>query len=67
MIGKKRIGGIPGSLICQTWQKECGSNNYIYKVDIKNGGYTALGNFYFGIIVDKVSADEIRFDVYLSE
>ncbi|QEK52740.1 hypothetical protein FYC62_14540 [Pedobacter aquae] len=67
LLGKKRIGGIPGGLISQTWQKECGSTNYIYKVDIKNGGYTALGNFYFGIIVDKVSADEVMFDVNLSE
>lgn len=67
LLGKKRIGGIAGSLISQTWQKECGSNNYIYKVAIKNGGYTALGNFYFGIIIDKVNADEVVFDVYLSE
>ena len=67
LLGKKRIGGISGSLISQTWQKECERNNYIYKVAIKNGGNTALGNFYFGIIVDKVNADEVVFDVYLSE
>lgn len=63
LIGKKKIGGIEGSLISQSVKKSCRSNKYIYSVDIKKGGYTALGNFYFGVLIPNIQNASVEFDV----
>lgn len=64
LIGKKKINGVSGTLISQSFEKDCVSNRYEYKVLVKNGGYTAVGNFMYGIIVPK-NTTEIDFHVEL--
>lgn len=67
LIGKKKIGGIEGSLISQSVKKSCRSNKYVYSVNIKQGGYTALGNFYFGVLIPKIQNASVEFDVQVIE
>lgn len=65
LIGKKRVNQITGTLVSQSFEKECGSNGYVYKVLVRNGMYTALGNFYFGIVIPKTTL-KIKFEVGLT-
>lgn len=63
LIGKAKLTGIEGTLIAQKIVKKCDSDKYIYKVRIQNGGYTALGNFYFGVVISKKVRTDIEFDI----
>ncbi len=63
LIGKKKINGISGSLINQSVNLLCDNLNIKYQVQIRNGGYTANGNFYFGVIVPKVESSKVIFDI----
>lgn len=64
LIGKKKVNGVAGTLISESFEKDCSSNSFIYKAIVKNGGYTAVGNFIFGIIIPK-NISEIAFHVEL--
>lgn len=62
LIGKKRLTHIQGELITQSVVKL--DNDLTYKVRIKNGGYTAIGQFRFGVVIPKISTGtNVTFDV----
>lgn len=62
LIGKKRLTHIEGELITQNVVKR--NNELIYKVRIKNGGYTAIGQFRFGVLIPKISTGaNVTFDI----
>ena len=63
LVGKKAISQGAGELISQQVDRVCETDKYIYKVSVKNGGYTALTNFYFGVVVPKTGADAVKFEV----
>ncbi len=56
LIGKKALGGVPGKLIKQDVSLSCDSTELTYNVEIQNGGYTAIGNFIFGVLIPKSNA-----------
>ncbi|HYK76772.1 MAG TPA: hypothetical protein VEV16_07335 [Daejeonella sp.] len=63
-VGKKRLTAINGTLMSQNVARDCDANKYIYHVQIKNGGYTALGNFVFGALIPKVqNSGRVDFNV----
>lgn len=62
LIGKKRLTHIQGELITQSVVKL--DNDLTYKVRIKNGGYTAIGQYRFGALIPKISTGvNVTFDV----
>lgn len=62
LIGKKRLTHIQGELIAQSVVKL--DKDLIYQVRIKNGGYTAIGQFRFGVLIPKISTGtNVTFDV----
>ncbi len=62
LIGKKALGGVPGKLIKQDVSLSCDSTELTYNVEIQNGGYTAIGNFIFGVLIPKSNAT-VKFNV----
>lgn len=56
LIGKKTLTAVKGELLSQTVSKECG-NKYTYRIKIKKGAYTALGNLNYGVIIPKIEND----------
>ena len=65
LIGNKSINGIPGNLVNQSLLSNCDSSILTYNVNIKNGGYTALGSFIFGILIPKTNA-EVKLNIELT-
>jgi hypothetical protein len=64
LIGKKRLTAIQGQLISQSVSKACHENEITYTVRIKEGGYTAMSYFNFGVLVPKlVDNANVSFDV----
>ena len=64
LIGKKTLEQTQGSLINQSVERDCNTNSYIYSINIKQGGYTALGNFIFGAIIEKIPTETtVKFNV----
>ena len=62
LIGKKQLSLIEGELVKQ--EVVAFDEELVYKVRIRRGGYTAIGQFRFGIIIPKVSKDiNVKFDV----
>ena len=62
LTGKKRLTAIQGELLEQSVLNI--GKDLIYKVTIKNGGYTAIGQFRFGVIIPKISNDtNVKFDI----
>lgn len=62
LIGKKRLPAIQGELLEQSVLNI--GKGLIYKVAIKNGGYTAIGQYRFGVIIPKISSrTNVKFDV----
>lgn len=62
LIGKKRLNYIEGELIKQSVHHF--NEKIVYKVSIKNGGYTAIGQFRFGVVIPKISnPSSVEFDV----
>lgn len=67
LIGKQRLSAIEGSLLSQEFVK-VDKEKYVYRVRIENGGYTAIGQFRFGVIISKISPSaELIFDVEVLE
>jgi len=67
LIGKARLTAIEGQLIEQTVEKS-GPEEYQYNVRIMNGGYTAIGQFKFGVLVHKIpKGSHIKFNVVIEE
>jgi len=67
LVGKKALGHGAGQLLSQRVNHICKSDKDIYKVVIKNGGYTALTKFNFGVVVPKKDAALVVFDVSVVE
>lgn len=64
IIIKKHVDGIDATLINQSLAKNCSDNSINYKAEIKNGGYTAMGNYIGAILIDKIADDtKVNFDV----
>lgn len=63
LIGKKALGNGAGQLLSQQVNHICESDKYVYEVIIKDGGYTVLTKFYFGVLVPKKDAASVVFDV----
>lgn len=62
LVGRKRISHIEGELIKQDVFNL--DNNITYEVTIKNGGYTAIGQFRFGVVIPKISKNtNVNFDI----
>lgn len=62
LIGKKRLVNIEGELIEQ--EVVSIGDDLIYKLTIKKGGYTAIGQFRFGVFIPKISkSTKVDFDV----
>jgi hypothetical protein len=54
IIIKKQVQGIEPALIKQSLIRNCKDNSFTYNAEIKNGGYTAIGNYIGAIIIDKL-------------
>lgn len=67
LIGKIKIPQIKGELISENvFQTD--NKVYTYRVVVKNGGYTALGLFLFGVIIPKISNDtKVNLDVEIQQ
>ena len=62
LIGKKRIPHVKGQFLEQDVYSR--GKNIVYKVILREGGYTAIGHFKFGVIIPKVpNGTKIQFDV----
>lgn len=64
LIGKAVASSIPGTLMSQTFEKDCDQGGYSYRISVQNGGYLALGKVFFGIIVPKIT-QEVKLKVEL--
>jgi hypothetical protein len=63
LIGKVKLTGIEGTMVEQSVENTCKSKSYTYNLVVKNGGFTALGNFYFGVVIPKKEEKEIIFNI----
>lgn len=63
LVGKVKLTGIEGKLIEQGVVTSCETKKVVYKLVVEKGGYTALGNFYFGVVIPKTTETEIIFNV----
>ena len=67
LIGKTKIPHVEGNLISENVFRP-GDKNYTYSVIIRNGGYTALGLFRFGVLIPKIDNDiEVDLEVEIQE
>jgi len=67
LVGKKRIPHIEGELISESVFRS-GSAEYTYEVSLWNGGYTAIGQFRFGVIIPKIpDGTGVNFDIEIRE
>lgn len=67
LIGKKRIPHIEGELISERVFRS-GSAEYTYEVSLWDGGYTAIGQFRFGVIIPKIpKGSKVNFDIEIRE
>src|SRR5690606_29842167 len=67
LIGKARLPAVQGSLIDQNVEKGA-DGKYNYNVEIMNGGYTAIGQFKFGVVIPKVPDDtKVQFNVIIND
>jgi len=66
LIGKKVVQGIQPSLINHNFTRTCENNELIYSLNIKNGGYTAIGVYRFAVVVPK-QVQAIKFDVKVTK
>ncbi len=65
LIGKVRLAGIEGQKLEERVELcESGRTEYILK--IKNGGYAAIGLFYFGVIIPKTMEENVVFNISVS-
>ena len=63
LIGKKKLTGIAGTLVNQNVEKVCDSKKYMYKIVVQSGNYTAIGNFYYGVLISKITDEKINVHV----
>lgn len=67
LIGKKKTPQVKGELISEKVFHSDGKN-YTYGIVIKNGGYTALGLFRFGVVIPKIpDGAKVDLDVEIQE
>ena len=67
LIGKKIIPQIRGELVSENVLQTDGKD-YTYRIVVKNGGYTALGLFLFGVIIPKISNDtKVNLDLTIQD
>jgi hypothetical protein len=63
LIGKAVTPQIPARLIEQQVNKDCKSDEIIYKVKYKQGDYASFGLFKFAVIIPKTEARSISLDI----
>lgn len=61
LMGKVRLIGIDGRLVEQRLQ-QC-DDTVQYDLTVMNGGYHAIGRFYFGVVTSKIDASQVAFNV----
>lgn len=67
LIGKARLTALEGKLMEQSLENT-GPEEYQYNIRIRNGGYTAIGQFKFGVLVHKIpKGSHIKFNVLIEE
>ncbi|MBK1440154.1 hypothetical protein JHJ32_09170 [Parapedobacter sp. ISTM3] len=67
LIGKRKISHVQGGLISEEVYRS-DDKTYTYRVVIKNGGYTALGLFRFGVIIGKIpKGTDVNLDVVIQD
>lgn len=67
LLGKARLTAVKGKLLSQRVERDA-NGIYNYYVEIMNGGYTAIGQFRFGVIVSKIdSPSNVRLHVSIKD
>lgn len=67
LIGKKKLSALQGTLQTQSVDQLCGTDKYVYSLEIKNGGYTAIGNFYYGVLIPKLTSGSVETNIRILE
>ncbi len=60
LAGSKAVGGICPTILSQYVQKYSKNNKIVYEVQIKEGGYAALGSAYYHALIPKI---EQQYDI----
>ena len=60
LAGSKAVGGICPTILSQYVQKYSENNKIVYEVQIKEGGYAALGSAYYHALIPKI---EQQYDI----
>lgn len=61
LIGKVRLIGIQGQLVEQRLE-QC-DDTVQFDLTVMNGGYHAIGKYYFGVVISKVNSSQVSFNV----
>ncbi len=64
IIIKKQVQGIEPILISESLTRNCSDLSIDYDVEIKNGGYTAIGNYIGAILISKIpNPTKVNFNI----